>query len=86
MKILVLDAYGRIPHSLTQGNNVDLGSFDQCINIFEHLDSETEIRGKYCYGGLVIPLIDTDITKEIVRIYLHYFLAYMIFYQYRLLK
>lgn len=56
---LVLDAYGRIPKGLTQKNSVDLGLFHQCINILENLNS-ISIRGKYCYSGLVIPLIPAD--------------------------
>lgn len=62
MKLAVLDAFGRTPKSITQGNNVDLGSFDQCVDILEHLDSGL-IRGRYCYGGLAIPLVDD--TSEI---------------------
>lgn len=50
----VLDASGRIPQALTQGNKIDLGSYDQCVNIREPL-ATTTIDGKYCYSGLVIP-------------------------------
>lgn len=51
----MLDAYSRIPRELTEGNNVDFGMFDQCINIKESLNN-TSIQGKYCYGGLVLPI------------------------------
>lgn len=51
----VLDAFGRLPEGITQGGNVDLGMFDQCLNIMQKLDG-VDIKGKYCYGGLMIPL------------------------------
>lgn len=49
----MLDATGRIPQALTQGNVYDLGMYDQCLNIVEGA-----IKGKYCLGGLALPLTD----------------------------
>lgn len=62
----MLDAYGRIPQGLSQGHNIDLGMFDQCLNIFETLDA-TEIRGRYCYAGLIIPLLDFEVDPPTVN-------------------
>lgn len=55
----MLDAYGRIPQAMTQGNDMDLGMFDQCLAIQENLNT-TVIKGKYCYAGLVIPVVDME--------------------------
>lgn len=69
----MLDAFGRIPEGLTQGNLVDMGMFDQCLNIFEKLDT-TEIKGRYCYGGLIIPVLEQNTNSsqinELVIIFL----------------
>lgn len=62
----MLDAFGRIPHSIAQGNNVDLGSFDECVDIYEHMDSGL-IRGRYCYGGLAIPLVDNTYNVSLSK-------------------
>lgn len=51
----VLDSFGRIPQAMTQGNRKDGGTYDQCVNIKEKLDIG-EVKGKYCFGGLVVPL------------------------------
>lgn len=53
----MLDASGRIPQAITQGNVYDLGSYDQCLNIHEQI-GDIDIKGKYCLGGLAIPLKD----------------------------
>lgn len=55
-----------------QANNADLGMFEQCLNILEKLD-EVTIKGRYCYGGLALPLenvgIKVDNMKEAVNIF-----------------
>lgn len=51
----MLDASGRIPQAITQGNRRDVGTYDQCVNIYKKLDVG-EVKGKYCYAGLAIPL------------------------------
>lgn len=51
----MLDAFGRIPQAITQGNNIDLGSYDQCLNVFHETN---HIKGKYCLNGLNIPLLE----------------------------
>lgn len=68
----MLDAYGRIPQAITQGNTLDIGTFDQCLNIFENLEVG-EIRGKYCYGGLILQMVDMELKPPVpsseVRLY-----------------
>lgn len=44
--LLVLDSYGRVPQAITQGNNIDLGTIDQCVS--------GDIQGRYCVGGLLL--------------------------------
>lgn len=67
--IPVLDAYGHIPHGVTQGNSMDMGMFDQCLNISETIDA-VKIRGKYCYAGLALPLsnISLDIQQPVQQV------------------
>lgn len=57
----MLDSFGRLPQAITQGNYYDLGTYDQCTNIFENINN-TEIKGKYCIGGLSIPLTDLNVN------------------------
>lgn len=52
----MLDASGRIPKAITQGNRLDEGTFDLCVNINEKLDVIGQVSGKYCYGGLTLPI------------------------------
>lgn len=59
---LVLDSFGRIPQAVTQGNNIDMGTYDQCVNIFENLDNG-DIKGKYCYGGLILQMVDMEFKE-----------------------
>lgn len=58
--MIVLDAFGRIPQAVMQGNTYELGTYDQCVNIFEELGNVT-IKGKYCLGGLAIPFKDLEV-------------------------
>lgn len=58
----MLDAYGRFPEGISQGSKTDLGMFDQCLNIRQNFDDDVDIKGKYCYGGLVIPLLDISLN------------------------
>lgn len=76
---LVLDAYGRIPQGFAQGNFIDLGMFDQCLNIAEKVD-DIDIKGKYCYNGLIIPFINLNpstlqvnqiVSVFVVCVYVH---------------
>lgn len=56
----MLDASGRIPQAVMQGNTYELGTYDQCVNIFEVLGNVT-VKGKYCLGGLAIPFRDLEV-------------------------
>lgn len=53
--ILVVDAFGRIPQAITQGNLLDLGTYDQCVDINEQVNN-VDIKGKYCLYGLAVSL------------------------------
>lgn len=44
----MLDSYGRIPQAIMQGNNMDLGTVDQCLY--------GDVEGRYCLAGLVLPI------------------------------
>lgn len=55
----MLDSYGRIPQAVTQGNNLDLGTYDQCVNVLERLEFG-DIHGKYCFAGLIVPLVNNS--------------------------
>lgn len=57
----MLDASGRIPRAISQGNRVDEGTFDQCVNIHKKLDIG-DVKGKYCYAGLAVPLAALNAT------------------------
>lgn len=58
----MVDSYGRIPQAITQGNALDLGTYDQCVSINEQVNS-VEIQGKYCSYGLAIPLSNTGLQS-----------------------
>lgn len=62
----MLDASGRIPQAITQKNVYDLGMYDQCLNVYEKTD-DIIITGKYCLGGLIIPLEE---LTEVVYLWL----------------
>lgn len=64
----MLDSYGRIPQAITQGNIVDLGTMGQCLDIYEVLEDVT-IQGRYCFGGLIVPLGDIiNSTSPVKRV------------------
>ncbi|KAF2890010.1 hypothetical protein ILUMI_16163, partial [Ignelater luminosus] len=49
----MFDYGSKIPSGLLEGNFVDLGFYDQCLNIEEDVNS-IHISGKYCLGKLPI--------------------------------
>ncbi|KAK5642260.1 hypothetical protein RI129_008427 [Pyrocoelia pectoralis] len=49
------DAMGKLPAGILNGNFIEMGSFDQCINIDEIRNDSTRLIGKYCLGHLSIP-------------------------------
>lgn len=60
---LVVDAFGRIPQAITQGNSLDLGTYDQCVDINEQMHN-VDIKGKYCLYGLAVPLSHTGLESS----------------------
>lgn len=56
----MLDSFGRIPQAVSQQNYYDLGTYDQCVNILEE-QNEVNIIGKYCIGGLSIPVTHLEV-------------------------
>lgn len=79
----MLDAFGRIPPAITQGNDADMGNYDQCINIYEKLE-DVDIYGRYCYSGLIVPIsIDAidissiNLTEEVCSLVLQNAIFYI---------
>lgn len=62
----MLDSSGRVPQGVLQGNSIDLGNYDECVNIHEELETG-DINGRYCYSGLAIPLrlTNTDVLSPV---------------------
>lgn len=50
--ISVLDATAKIPSGLLQGNGIQLGNFDQCLEVRARVQLDTgsivKIQGQYC--------------------------------------
>lgn len=63
LKISVLDASGNTPTALLRGNVIDMGFYDECLDVKENV-KDLLIKGKYCYGGLMIPLSNTTSEKN----------------------
>lgn len=65
----MLDSSGNIPSALFVGNTIDMGFFDECMSTAEELGNES-VNGKYCYAGLVIPLIqnasDSLVEEQVI--------------------
>lgn len=55
----MLDAFGRIPAALSQGNRIDLGLYDQCVEINEVIEN-VDIKGRYCLAGFMLSLPETE--------------------------
>lgn len=63
------DASSKIPTGIASGNKVDLGQFDQCLNVdklleakFEELDVKVEMKGKYCSAQIKFSELDKDVV------------------------
>lgn len=63
----MFDAGTKIPSGIFAGNFVDLGFFEECIDIYDNATTEI-IFGKYCLG--VIPLFSTGQTFPVSSIVL----------------
>lgn len=59
----MLDASGSRPKALLRGNVVDMGFYDECLDVAGNVN-ELLIKGNYCYGGLMIPLAKLNATNE----------------------
>lgn len=60
----VLDANGRIPRGVMKGNSIDLGFYDQCLDVSEEFEESYEIVGRYCSFGFNLPL---SLTSKSVK-------------------
>lgn len=59
----MLDASGNMPTALLRGNVVDMGYYDECMDVAQNVNNSL-IKGKYCYGGLIIPISKFNATDE----------------------
>lgn len=59
----MLDASGNMPTGLLKGNVIDMGFYDECVDIAKNVNNLL-IKGKHCYGGLMIPLAKLNSTHE----------------------
>lgn len=59
----MLDSSGSVPAAILSGNNVDMGFYDQCVDIAQNVNEEF-VTGKYCYGGLIVPLTNSSVVNE----------------------
>lgn len=65
------DAGVKIPPSgILDGNMLDLGSFDECINV-KYSKNDTNIFGKYCIGKTIINFDSEKLQKPSVTVSLH---------------
>lgn len=53
----MIDASGKVPSGILEGNLIELGNFQQCINI-----KHDDVTGKYCL--VKIPISDERQTKN----------------------
>lgn len=61
---LVLDASGSVPVGMLRGNRIDMGLFDECVQIRHETDDDI-IKGRYCFGGLIVPLTESDNSSDV---------------------
>lgn len=59
----MLDSSGSIPVAILRGNTLDLGFFDECVEISHEFDDDVLI-GKYCLSGLIIPLSNSTASTS----------------------
>lgn len=52
----MLDSNGRTPRGLMKGNNIDMGFYDECLDVSQKFEEDDELIGRYCFGGLAIPV------------------------------
>lgn len=59
----MLEATGSFPTGVLLGNTVDLGLFDECVQISKELENST-INGRYCYSGLYVALSESTTALD----------------------
>ncbi|XP_031342901.1 nose resistant to fluoxetine protein 6-like isoform X2 [Photinus pyralis] len=67
-KCLVFDASSKVPSGIAGGNAADLGSFEECINIKQRVNSSDFIRGRYCYGSTPLNYNEIASTNATFRL------------------
>ncbi|CAG9766563.1 unnamed protein product [Ceutorhynchus assimilis] len=69
--IRMLDANSKFPYTgMLVRTKIDLGSFDECVEL-DVTQNETNILGKYCLNGLIIPttpLNDSDLIEKAYKL------------------
>ncbi|KAK5643896.1 hypothetical protein RI129_007741 [Pyrocoelia pectoralis] len=64
----MLDATSKLPSGIAFGNTVDLGSFDECVNVFRQVNSSDTINGKYCLGKANVELNELSFQNESLQL------------------
>lgn len=60
----VLDAGGKLPHGLLEGNMNGIGMFEECLGISQKRNDSRIIKGQYCLAKIPLPLSILGITKN----------------------
>lgn len=65
----MLDATAKIPSGLLQGNGIQLGDFDQCLESRARVQLETgsivKVQGKYCLATMDIKAEHPDLEVPV---------------------
>ncbi|KAF5290871.1 hypothetical protein FQR65_LT11510 [Abscondita terminalis] len=59
----MMDSGSGLPSGMLEGNNEDLGSFDECINVSKFISETDFILGKYCLGEIILSSLE-EITGD----------------------
>lgn len=51
----MLDAGGKTPHGLLEGNINSVGMFEECLGISHQRNNSRIIKGKYCMAKIPLP-------------------------------
>ncbi|XP_031343061.1 nose resistant to fluoxetine protein 6-like [Photinus pyralis] len=58
----MFDAASKLPSGIGAGHTVDLGSFEECLEVIQRIDSSDSFRGRYCLGETNINLKKINAT------------------------
>ncbi|XP_031334569.1 O-acyltransferase like protein-like isoform X2 [Photinus pyralis] len=58
----MFDATSKLPSGIGTGNTADLGSFEECIEVNQRIDSSNSLRGRYCFGETSMNLKEINAT------------------------